>query len=141
MDNKYTYKDKDGNDRNYAFGVIPALEAIKVEIAVAKVIGEPLFKAFVGKDKADAADKEAATVAGGAAIGLILSKMDANELTATMETVFQYVSIDGKRIDINTTFTGRNKELWAVFIQALRFNFRDFLPEGLLTSVQESLVK
>ena len=34
------------NERTFSFGTIPAIEAISVEIAVAQVIGEPLFKAF-----------------------------------------------------------------------------------------------
>lgn len=60
---------------------------------------------------------------------------------ATMETVFKYVTCDGKRVDINATFTGRNKELWQVFIAALRFNFSDFLPAGLFASVQSAVTK
>jgi hypothetical protein len=65
--------------------------------------------------------------------------MDANELITTMETVFKYVNVDGKRVEVNATFTGRNKELWQVFIAALRFNFSDFLPDGLFASVQSKL--
>ena len=125
-------------ERNYSFGTIPAMEAVKVEVAVARVIGEPLFKAFMDAKKTGSTEKDAEQ-AGATAIGLLLSKMDADELLATMETVFKYVTCDGKRVDINATFTGRNKELWQVFIAALRFNFSDFLPAGLFASVQSAV--
>ena len=127
-------------DRTYSFGTIPAMEAVKVEVAIARVIGEPLFKAFMDAKKTGAAEADAEQ-AGTTAIGLLLSKMNATELLETMQTVFQYVSAEGKRVDINATFTGRNKELWQVFIAALRFNFSDFLPEGLFASVQKAVTK
>lgn len=122
-------------DRTFTFGTIPAMEAVKVEVSVARVIGEPLFKAFMDAKATGSAESDVET-AGAMAIGMLLSKMDAKELLETMQTVFQYVSCDGKRTDINATFTGRNKELWQVFIAALRFNFSDFLPAGLFASVQ-----
>lgn len=127
-------------DRTFSFGTIPAVEAVKVEVAVARVIGEPLFKAFMEAKKTGSTEEDA-EAAGATAIGLLLSKMDADELINTMETVFKYVSVDGKRVDINATFTGRNKELWQAFIAALRFNFSDFLPDGLFASVQSKLQK
>lgn len=131
-------KDVTFGNRKYAFGTIPAIEAVRVEVAVARVIGEPLFKAFMATKNADG--KANAQEAGAAAIGLLLTKMDAVELVATMESVFAYVTCNGKRIDINSTFTGRNKELWQVFIAALQFNFSDFFPEGLsaLTTGKET---
>lgn len=121
-------------DRVFAFGTIPAVEAVRVEVAIARVIGEPLFKAFMDAKKtgAEPADAEHA---GAAAIGLLLSKMNADELLTTMETVFKYVSCDGKRVEMNSTFTGRNRELWQAFIGALQFNFSDFLPDGLFASL------
>lgn len=127
-------------DRTFTFGTIPAMEAVKVEVAVARVIGEPLFKAFMDAKKTGSQEQDAEQ-AGATAIGLLLSKMDADELLATMETVFKYVTCDGKRVEINATFTGRNKDLWQVFIAALRFNFSDFLPAGLFASVQNAVMK
>lgn len=127
-------------ERTYSFGTLPPVEAVRVEVAVARVIGEPLFKAFMDAKKTGSTEKEAEQ-AGATAIGLLLSKMNADELLETMKTVFQYVTCDGKRVDINATFTGRNKELWQVFIAALRFNFSDFLPAGLFASVQSAVTK
>ncbi len=127
-------------ERTYSFGTIPPVEAVRVEVSVARVIGEPLFKAFMDAKKTGSTEKDAEQ-AGATAIGLLLSKMDADELLATMETVFKYVTCDGKRVEINATFTGRNKDLWQVFIAALRFNFSDFLPAGLFASVQNAVMK
>ena len=127
-------------DRTYSFGSIPAMEAVKVEVAIARVIGEPLFKAFMDAKKTGSAESDVEQ-AGASAIGLLLSKMNADELVQTMETVFKYVSCEGKRVEINATFAGRNKELWQVFIAALQFNFSDFLPAGLFASVQQAVTK
>jgi len=127
--------------RTFSFGHIPPLEAVGVEVAVARVIGEPLFKAFMDSKTANADEKKTADQAGAAAIGMMLAKMDAKELTTTMTTVFQYVNCDGKRVEINATFIGRNKELWLVFVEALRFNFSDFLPDGLFASLQSAMPK
>ena len=127
-------------DRTFSFGTLPAAEAVKVEVAIARVIGEPLFKAFMDSKKTGSTEADAEQ-AGATAIGLLLSKMNADDLLATMETVLKYVSCDGKRVDMNVTFTGRNKELWQVFIAALRFNFSDFLEGGLFDSFQKSIKK
>jgi hypothetical protein len=138
MKDKAGEKDVIIGGRKFSFGTIPAIEAVRIEVAVARVIGEPLFKAFMATKNGEAKDN--AQEAGAAAIGLLLTKMNADELIVTMESVFTYVSCDGKRVDINTTFTGRNKELWQAFIAALQFNFSDFFPEGLsaLTTGKEA---
>jgi hypothetical protein len=123
-------KDFKLNERLFTFSTIPAFEAIDVEVNVAKVIGEPLFAAFTAPEGKDA------DALGAIAIGQLLSNMDAKVLKETITTVFKYVRCDGKEIVIDMHFTGRNKELWIVLIQALRFNFSDFLPDSLLTSLK-----
>jgi uridylate kinase len=129
---------KEINGRTYSFGMIPAMEALQVEVSIARVIGEPLFRAFMDQKKTGLS-KEEAEAAGAAAIGLIASRMNADDLTVTIERVMKYVSCDGKRIEIDSHFTGKNKELWQVFIAALQFNFSDFLPESLFISVHTRL--
>lgn len=135
--------------RTYSLGTLPAVEAVIVEVAIAKVIGESLFKAMMTA-KSDAGDsasedepkpKAVDMEAMGSAISVALAKMDSAELIKTMTTVFAYVTCDGKRIEINSSFTGRPRELWQVFIAALRFNFVDFFPEGLLTSISDKAKK
>lgn len=130
-------------DRTYYFGTLPASKAITVEVAVAKVVGEPLFKAFVASKNGGATQD--AEAAGAAAMGLLASRMDSAELLQTMSTVFEHVTYgtgteQPRRIgSIDEAFTGRNRELWQVFIGALRFNFADFFPESLLDSLPASL--
>lgn len=133
---------KEIGDRTYVFSMLPPEEAIDVEVAVARVIGEPLFKAFMstGDGQSDA-DSQAA--AGAAAVGLLVSKMNAADLKATMKTVFKYTGYgangDSKgktTLTLNDDFKGRNKEVWLVFVAALQFNFSDFLPAKLLSSVK-----
>lgn len=126
-------------DRQFTFGTIPPIEAVRVQVAVARVIGEPLFKAFMDSKKTGEGDEESVASAGAAAIGLLLSKMDADELLKTMETVFRYVSVDGKRVQIDATFNGRPKDMWQAFLGALAFNFSDFLPAGLFASLRAKM--
>lgn len=127
-------------DRTYSFGTIPPVEAVVIEVAIAKVIGEPLFRAFMDSKKTGNTEEEM-NQAGAVAIGMLMSKMDAKELVGTMQSVFQYVGIAGvkSRVDLNADFMGRNREVWQVFIAALRFNFSDFLPAGLFASLQSAV--
>jgi hypothetical protein len=115
--------------RTFSFGTMPASEALGVEVSILRVIGEPLFKALTGAD-AKVEDKGKLLEIGGAAVGLMAAKMDAADLLKTMQTVFAYVTVDGQRLNIDTHFTGRNKELWQVFIKAIQVNFADFF-DGL----------
>lgn len=108
------------NGRTFSIGILPATVALRVEVAIARVIGEPLFKALV--------EKKTAEDVGGVVIGLLCSRMNADELEQTMDHVFKYVSCDGVPVIIDSTFTGRPREIWQVFIEALKFNFADFLP-------------
>jgi hypothetical protein len=118
--------------RTFSFGIMPATEALSVQVAVGRVIGEPLFKALTeadgGKDKAKLLEL------GAAAVGMMAARMDAADLLKTMQTVFTYVTVDGKRINMDSDadhggFTGRPKEMWQVFIKALQVNFADFFAE------------
>jgi hypothetical protein len=132
-------------DREYAFSTLPAVASLKVEVTIAKVIGEPLFKAFASRGS----DEQTAEQAAIAAVGLLTSRLDEAELVRTMATVFQYVGfveLEGghaqvaricpnANVDkIDEHFTGRNRELWQVLIEALRFNFADFFSDGLSLS-------
>jgi hypothetical protein len=120
-------------DRTYVFGTIPPTQAIRVELAVVKVIGEALFKMAMQKNRSKADDDAAIA----AALGLLAAKADPDEMLATMATVFKHVSIGGAAtsVDLDAHMQGRNREVWTVFIAALRFNFADFMPAGPSVSV------
>jgi hypothetical protein len=123
------------NGRKYSFGYLPVDEALKVEIAIAKVIGEPLFKAATG-DENDPDGASAIAVA----LGIMFSKIDADELISLMKKVFEFVSCDGQRVDMNSTFSGGHiKDMHQVFIAALRYNFADFFDGSLFPSLAPKL--
>ena len=127
--------------RVFSFGTIPAVQAVRVEVAIARVIGEPLFKAFM-ESQAGGDTESAQTAAASSAIGLLAARMDADELLGTMKLVFGSVACEGKPIvEIDATFTGKNRELWQVFIEALRVNFADFLAGGLFGSLVPEIPK
>lgn len=122
----------------YTFGVIPATIAVKVEVAIAKVIGEPLFKSVTEIDFKNLGKEDDGKLQeiGGTAVSLIMSNMDSEKLLETMNHVFAYVHCNGTRIgdNIDSFFTGKNKELWQVFLYGLKYNFSDFI-EGLLSTL------
>jgi hypothetical protein len=131
--------------RTFSFGLIPPTKALHVEVAIGRVIGEPLFKALTGADGQIGDSKEQLLQVGVSAVGMMAAKMDADELQRTMETVFEYVTVDGERVEIDRDFVGRNKELWQVFIKGLQVNFADFfdglhfdLPQGVLSKLKPS---
>lgn len=136
---------KEIGGRKWSFGTMPATKAVRVEVAIASVIGEALFKISVDIDAASGqpdAEKERKQVeALSAAIGLLTAKMDPDKLLETMNTVFEYCSCDGQRVDIDSTFTGRNKDLWVVFMEALKVNFSDFFAGGLSDSLAAMIRK
>jgi len=125
MENRYEL-----NGRVYSFGTIPPTKAVFLEIEIAKLIGEPLFKAFTAGEGGDSKE------AGALAIGLLCSKADADSFIRMLRTVFEHTSCDGQRIEMDATFNGRNREMLQVFIYGLRYNFRDFFPESLLNSIR-----
>lgn len=148
--------------REFAFGMMSATEAIRVEVALMRVLGEPLFRMFAGhvdaeaaarkkveggKGKTSPADMKAAlkkvgdeigSAAAAQAIAILTSKMDADDLIATMDRVFAPCRCQGQSVVTDLTFapdpeTGkaRNREVWQVFAEALKVNFADLLPGGL----------
>jgi hypothetical protein len=142
---------KEFEGRKFSFGMIPPMEAIGVEVSIVGVIGEPLFRALMiagNKEKVAAMSKQEQDKLGadvvGMAIGLLASRLDAEELKKTIRIVFKYVGTSESvsiAETIDQVFMGKNRQLWEVFIYALRFNFTDFFPESLLASVRSKLPK
>jgi hypothetical protein len=127
------------NGTVYAFGIIPPTEAVKVEVTIARVISEPLFKAAVAV-KGKKGSKNDMLAAAAQAVGTLASKMDADELIETINVVMKYVSAGDKRIlNIDEHFVGKNAELWQVFIEALTVNFSDFFTGSLFDSIREAM--
>lgn len=115
--------EKEIGGRKVVIGGLSCEKAVKVQLVIAQAVGEPLFKAVSGKDGAN--NQGAIT----AALGAVAKNIEYETLMDTMRTVFECVTIDGKRINsIDETFNGRSKDMWLVFIEALKANFADFLP-------------
>jgi hypothetical protein len=55
-----------------------------------------------------------------------------------VKTMFEYVRIGGKPVDVDVNFTGRLKSMYAVLGEALRVNFGDFFSG--LAEVTDSLL-
>jgi hypothetical protein len=91
-------------DRVFSFATLPAIEAVKVQINIARVIGEPLFKALVESKKPESENMGIESISA-VALGLLLSKIEIESLLSTLESVFKYVRVDDKRIDINKNFS------------------------------------
>jgi hypothetical protein len=125
------------DDRVYLIRQMPPVKAVKVELIIAKAVGEPIFKAFTAGEGAKSAQVMTA------AVGLLTAKVSEAELLTAMTAVLEHVGIDGKKVricengssaGIDEAFQGRNKELWQVFLAALRVNFADFFQGDLSLS-------
>lgn len=123
------------DDRTYVIRQLPAVEAVKVEVFLAKTVGEAFLSAVATGDT----DKSFA-----AAVGILAQKLDEAQLIDVMSRVFCYVGIKGKNLRIceqgdggaglNEHFAGMNRELWQVFLKALAHNFADFFGGSLSLS-------
>lgn len=127
---------KEINGRTYSFGMIPPTKSIPVQVAIARVLGEPFFKMATAA-KGESAEGQVSVMA--TAIGMLTAKMDPDELLRVMGIVFDYISVDGKKIvSIDSTFVGRNTEMWEAFGEGLRFNYADFL-DALKSRTEKAL--
>jgi len=126
-------------DRTYAIRQMPPTKAVRVELIIAKAVGEPIFKAFTAGE----ADSEQVIAA---AIGLLTARVSEAELMTAMIAVFEHTGVavgpgarvriceGGSQAGLDEVFQGRNKELWQVFVAALRVNFADFFQGDLSLS-------
>lgn len=127
-------------DRTYAIRQMPPTKAVRVELIIAKAVGEPIFKAFTAGEAADSEQVIAA------AIGLLTARVSEAELMTAMIAIFEHVGVasgpgaririceGGSQAGLDEVFQGRNKELWQVFVAALRVNFADFFQGDLSPS-------
>jgi hypothetical protein len=148
-----TFTEADGAEREFAFGKMNAVDAVKVYYPLIKIL-PPLFKALGGlAAKQEAAKTEASGPAAvmnpGAVIdalaaaneddqlGIIVdgitSRLSSDELIAMMKTVFKSVRVrrpgdeGGQVVDMDVHFTsGLSRTMLLVFVEALKVNFSDF---------------
>lgn len=125
---------KEINGRNYSIGNIPPTRALYIQVELAKVLGGGLFT-ILAKGKSSTESLEA----GALAISTALSSLDDEKLLKMMTIVFEHMSINGQRINIDADFVGRPKDLWLAFWAGLQYNFKDFLPESLFGLLQTKI--
>lgn len=88
-----------------------AVEALDLELSLAKVVGGGVAAALGSVD--DAA----------AAVGTIAKQLTLAELTRLMNMVFNYVMIDNQKIiDLNSAFADRPRDIWEVFVACVEHN-------------------
>lgn len=86
-------------------------------------------------------EEDIATMSG--AVGLMMAKMEPNEMIATLGLVLGSVNCEGRPIsNIDVTFgDGRSLEMYRVFWEALKVNFAGFFPASLFASVVKARQK
>lgn len=141
--------------RDFYFGKMTAVNALKVEMALAPVIVKALGE-FSGaaiaapqgeKPAAETPEQEAdKAVQTMRAFGSLMSAVSADDyvtpegqkkigLMTVMGLVFDSVTSGGAGVELATSFEGRpNKEKYEVFMEGLKENFADFFPAGLSVS-------
>lgn len=117
-------------DRLFSFGVIPPSDAIDVEVDIVRIFGEGVLRLLIGSGRDQGAQLEAFA----AAIRTIASHPNARvlkqEVKEMLATAFKCVTCAGSPVSLDVTFTGRNKEAWMVFAEAVRVNFADFFLDA-----------
>src|SRR4051812_16240750 len=109
----------DGTD--FAFGMIPVVDALDIMVSGARLFGEPLFALFAG---AGGADEGRQVMAVAAAMRALASHPDhvalKAELQALLKQIVQHVGVAGNpNLDLGY-FNGRNMTLWKVAIAAVQ---------------------
>jgi hypothetical protein len=118
------------NGRTFAFRPLPAVEAVKLFVALVSIVGEPLFAAFV-----KAEGKGDAETLGAALIGSLSGKLDPTAVAGHMSTVFSAATCDGAAIIFESTFSERRTmEAFRVFLAGLRYQYADFFDAAPLLS-------
>jgi hypothetical protein len=113
----------------FAFGTIPAEDAIDVEVSAVRLFGEPLFHLVAGAGDGKSPDDVAAAI--GAAMRALAAHPNhvalKDEIKTFIRGVIKNVSCQGNVSLDFTFFNGRNRMLWEVVAEALRANFPDIL--------------
>jgi len=148
--------------RDFYFGKMTAVNALKVEMALAPVIVKALGEfsgSAVAAPQGEGAAKETAeqeaekSIQTMKAFGSLMSAVSTDDyvtpegqkkigLMTVMGLVFDSITTGGAGVDLATSFEGRpNKEKYEVFMEGLKENFADFFPAGLSGSLPGARAK
>lgn len=149
--------------RRYDFSLVPPRASVPIQVMLVRVLAQPLLKAFtksglakkgssrevetlpvdsvenpVGVPQTSSAEIDMLSTA----LSEITAKLDSEEITKSMETVFSFASCEGRRIlDMDVTFMGRPMDMWQAFAFGLRHNFQSFFQGSLFVSLQDKAAK
>ena len=110
------------NGKTFYFRHPSPVDALKIQVNVIKIGGEGIMNALVQSDTSP--QVIAAVIIAGSS-----KTITYDLLIETLTMAFNYVSVDGKRLNMDIEFVGRPKDLWVVFVEAMRYSFTSFFPE------------
>lgn len=125
--------------RTFEFGMMPADVATDVEVTVASVATEALVKLLGAQGQGETEQAEAMAAAVGS-LAAALGRLGPGKTTALMNTLFHHTYVEGesgegrREVNLLIDFTGKTKDKWATFFEALKVNLGDFFPAGLSLS-------
>jgi hypothetical protein len=108
-----------------------AVEALDLELSILRAVGKVDVASLT---QASTGDLHGALTAGLLDMfGGMAKNLSHAELLRLMNMLFQYVTIDGQKFrDINESFADRPRDVWQVFVEAIKHNLGP-LVGGLLT--------
>lgn len=113
-------------DRVFSIGRMPPREALKLQVFLAQTMSEELgllakLRGAPTADQVDAACK---------ALNSVAQKLDDGEkLLKMMDTAFEYVACNGKKVVLDSTFATTPGDMWKLFFACVEVNLGDFLAE------------
>lgn len=128
---------KEIGGRTFVFGMLPAMEAVKVARLLARALG-PVLQSVVGISAAKG-DEPSLAAALAPAIEGVSAALSEDELTGLVARMLTTVSVGtppepARPVHADRDFGGRPRELWVVVVEALKVNFSDFFPASPSTS-------
>jgi len=118
---------KEINGRTYYVVQMPPTEAIKVQLQLTKIFGDS-FGELGSSMNGDFAGQAQAL---GAAMSLLFKNSDEDEILALVKKVVSTAKVDGKKIVIDSDFTGEYlQDIYKVFFWVLGVNFSSFFGES-----------
>ena len=122
---------KDINGKTFSFAKLDAVNGIKLQLAIAKLVGSELADLAKAAQRADKADLLGEV---GELLERVATKADPDEVVRLMSLVFSKATCNGRPIDINLTFGDNALEPWQAFVEGLKVNLGDFLAVVRSTS-------
>lgn len=130
--------------RTFGFSKLAATDGIKLQVALAKLVGSELAevaklatRSVVAQKAGRAANFDADLEELGGIVERVAAKASSEEIIALMGLVFRRAICDGRPIaDIDVTFGDDSVTPWRAFIEGLKVNLGDFLAGSLSTGDQ-----